>query len=332
MNSEKRTEKSTRFVEIFKKKSEKGLEFAKKAIFSEKIESETARDALEYYTSNWEIFIHPGLLSTACEAVGGNPDDAVPFQAVLSMLTASFDIHDDLIDESRIKLGKPTVFGKFGKSMALLLGDAFLIKSFTLLLELRDKAPKDRLKRVVETLREFLFKLGSAHVLEQSLKGRIDITLEEYLRVLELKASSVEADMRIGAIIGGGSLKEVEALMKYGKKLGMLMTLREEFIDVLEPKELYQRMKNEYLPMPILCAFQNSVVKKTIQDMLSQKYVTKKNFETICDITFQTREVEQLKNYMKDAANEAVSYVSALRKSSANTLLKRLALAMLEDL
>ena len=332
MSSEKQTERSDRFVEILKKKSEKGLEFARRSLLSEKIESKLAQEALEYYTSNWEIFVHPGLFSLACEAVGGNPDNAVSFQAALSMLTASFDIHDDLIDGSKKKQGKLTVFGKFGKGMTVLLGDAFLIKGFTLLFELSDKMPQDKIKRVVETLRALLFKLGSAHALEQSLKGRIDITLSEYKKVLELKASSVEADMRIGAIIGGGSLKDAESLAKYGKNLGMLMTLREEFVDVFEPRELYQRMKNEYLPIPVLCAFQNSKAKKIIQEILSQKQVSEQQFEKICDVAFKTHEVAELRNYLKHTANEAVIYISTLKKSPAKILLRNIALAMLEDL
>lgn len=332
MSSEKETERPNRFVEILKKRSEKGLKFARRSILSEKIESELAQEALEYYTSNWEIFVHPGLFSLACEAVGGNPDDAISFQAVLSMLTASFDIHDDLIDGSKKKQGKLTVFGKFGKGMTVLLGDAFLIKGFTLLFELNDKMPRDKIKRVVETLETLLFKLGSAHALEQSLKGRMDITLEEYKKVLELKASSVEADMRLGAIIGGGSLKEAESLAKYGKNLGMLMTLREEFVDVFEPGELYQRMKNEYLPMPVLCAFQNSKAKKIILEILSQKHVTKQQLEKICDVAFKTKEVAELRNYLKRTVNEASSFISNLKESPVKLLLTSIALAMLEDL
>jgi geranylgeranyl pyrophosphate synthase len=332
MSSEKETERSDRFVEILKKKSEKSLEFARKSILSEKIESELAQEALEYYTSNWAIFVHPGLFSLACEAAGGNPDDTVSFQAALAMLTASFDIHDDLIDGSKKKQGKPTVFGKFGKGMSVLLGDAFLIKGFTLLFELSDKMPQDKIKSVVETLGNLLFKLGSAHALEQSLKGRIDITLSEYKKVLELKASSVEADMRIGSIIGGGSAIETESLAKYGKNLGMLMTLREEFIDVFEPGELYQRMKNEYLPIPVLCAFQNSKAKKIIQEVLSQKHVNEQQFEKICDVAFKTKEVAELRNYLKHTANEAAGYISTLIESPVKTLLINIALAMLEDL
>ena len=332
MSSEKETERANRFVEILKKKSEKGLEFARKSILSEKIESELAQEALEYYTSNWEIFVHPGLFSLACEGVGGNPDDAVSFQAALSMLTASFDIHDDLIDGSKKKQGKLTVFGKYGKDMSVLLGDAFLIKGFTLLFELSDKMPQDKIRKVVETLKDLLFKLGSAHALEQSLKGRIDITMSEYKKVLELKASSVEADMRIGAIIGGGSHKEAESLAKYGKNLGMLMTLREEFIDVFEPGELYQRMKNEYLPIPVLCAFQNSKAKKIIQEVLSQEHVTEQQFEKICDVAFKTKEVAELRKYLKHTANEAANYISTLKESPVKVLLTNIALAMLEDL
>ena len=308
------------------------LNLARKSILSEKIESELAQEALEYYTSNWEIFVHPGLFSLACEAVGGNPDDAVSFQAALSMLTASFDIHDDLIDGSKKKQGKLTVFGKYGKDMSVLLGDAFLIKGFTLLFELSDKMPQDKIRKVVETLKDLLFKLGSAHALEQSLKGRIDITMSEYKKVLELKASSVEADMRIGAIIGGGSPKEAESLAKYGKNLGMLMTLREEFIDVFEPGELYQRMKNEYLPIPVLCAFQNSKAKKIIQEVLSQEHVTEQQFEKICDVAFKTKEVAELRNYLKHTANEAANYISTLKESPVKELLTNIALAMLEDL
>jgi geranylgeranyl pyrophosphate synthase len=112
----------------------------------------------------------------------------------------------------------------------------------------------------------------------------------------------------------------------------MLMTLREEFIDVFEPGELYQRMKNEYLPIPVLCAFQNSKAKKIIQEVLSQKHVNEQQFEKICDVAFKTKEVAELRNYLKHTANEAAGYISTLIESPVKTLLINIALAMLEDL
>lgn len=119
-------------IEELQRRSNKGLEFAKKAMLAETIEYEKLRNALEHYVQNWNDFTHAGMFSLACEAVGGHPDDSVDIQAAISMLAAAFDIHDDIIDESKQKHGVSTVFGKYGRDIALLLGDAFLVKGFTL--------------------------------------------------------------------------------------------------------------------------------------------------------------------------------------------------------
>jgi len=332
MNPRKRTTTSERLLEILKERSKNGLEFARKVILAERIESKKTREALEYYTSNWKIFIHPGLFSIACEAVGGNPDNTVPIQACLSMLAAAFDIHDDVIDNSRIKQGRPTIFGKFGKGMAILLGDAFLIGGFTLLSESNKEMPQERIEDVIETLEKALFELGNAHALELNLKGRIDITPEEYMQILRMKAASATADMQIGGIVGGGSDNEVQALTTYGRNIGILTTLREEFVDTYELEEFHQRVKNEYLPIPILCAFQNATAKRKIQNILSQRRLTMKHIEEITRTAFQTKDTKKLRDYMKKLKNEAVSDIINLRRSPAKLTLRNLANAMLEEL
>ena len=251
-------------LEIFRERSTKPLDLARKEILEMNIESQKAREALKYYTKNWDDITHPGILSIACEAVGGNPVDAIPIQVVMLLLAAAIDIHDDIIDQSKIKNGKPTIFGKFGKDMALLVGDALLMKSFTLLYKCEEKFPQKTVSALFDTIENTLFEMGNAHLLEINFKGRLDVIPDEYLKVIEKKAANVEAQTRIGAIIGRSTKNEIEALGKYGRILGILITLREEFIDVFEPEELHNRMKNECLPLPILYAFQNPRVKKKI--------------------------------------------------------------------
>ena len=51
----------------------------------------------------------------------------------MAMIAAAFDIHDDIMDNSKRKHDHMTVFGKFGSEISILLGDAFLIKGLTLL-------------------------------------------------------------------------------------------------------------------------------------------------------------------------------------------------------
>lgn len=331
MDPIKRKKTSEEILKILKQRSGKGLKFARRTILAEKLVCEKIRETLKYYTARWENFTHPGLISIACEAVGGNPDKAVEVQAAIAMIVAALDLHDDIIDESKIKHGKQTVFGKYGKDMALILGDVFLVSGFTLLNESVANLPEKQAKEIYETLRRSLLELGSAHALESNLKGRMDIAPDEYMQILEMKATSVEADMHIGAIIGGGTDSETKALTKYARILGTLATLREEFIDIFEIQELRQRMQNECVPIPILYALK-SEKQKEIQKILSKKRMTDKDVDKLLDLVFETNEVKGLKKEMEALIQEALQLTSNIRNQNIKILLNDLAKSALEDL
>ena len=319
-------------LEIFRERSTKPLDLARKEILEMNIESQKAREALKYYTKNWDDITHPGILSIACEAVGGNPVDAIPIQVVMLLLAAAIDIHDDIIDQSKIKNGKPTIFGKFGKDMALLVGDALLMKSFTLLYKCEEKFPQKTVSALFDTIENTLFEMGNAHLLEINFKGRLDVIPDEYLKVIEKKAANVEAQTRIGAIIGKSTKNEIEALGKYGRILGILITLREEFIDVFEPEELHNRMKNECLPLPILYAFQNPRVKKKILKKLAKGKISENTADEIVEIVLSSKEVQKLRGIMEKISEEALDFVYQSPELYIKPMLTLLLRATLEDL
>lgn len=318
-------------VEELQKRSNKGLEFAKKTMLAERIEYKKLREALEHYASNWNDFTHPGLFSLACEGVGGHPDNAVQVQAAITLLAAAFDIHDDIIDGSYQKHGVPTVFGKYGENIALLLGNALLIKGFALFYVSVEQSAHKKTPEIVEALQESLFELGNAHALELNLRGRIDVDPEEYMRVVEMKAASIEVDMQIGAIIGGGSNKEVGALAKYGKILGTLATLREEFIDIFEIEELNQRIKGEALPIPIMWASRDARSRTKIEKLL-KKEITDRDVEELLDIVLKSKSVAKLRKHMVESSTQAAELVSCVRNETIAPLLRQLAESTLEDL
>ena len=319
-------------IKDLQKRSEKPLKVAKDAVLEMKVESGEINEALKHYTRNWNDYVHPGLMSIACEAVGGNPDKAVPMQAVMLMLTAAADIHDDIIDESKTKYGKPTVFGKFGKDIALLVGDALLVKALTFLHELKNRFSEEKLKTFWNMISDRFFELGEAEALEASLKGNVNVSPEECLGILEKKASTFEAHMRIGALIGGGDQETVGLMGKYGKSLGILMNIREDFIDIFEPDELENRMKNECLPLPILYAFKNPQTKKNILGYLSKRELSKKDVERLVDIIFDEKNVEILRNKIRRVAEEACANVANLRNKKVQFQLQTLAKSVIEEL
>ena len=317
---------------LLEERSQKSLEIAKKEILQEKRECKEINDAFMYYARNWNDVVHPGLISIACEAAGGNVEKSIPIQVVMLLLTAAFDIHDDIIDESKTKYGKPTVFAKFGKDIALLVGDAFLMKALVLLHKLEKQFPTEKMDAIWNIINSRFFELGDAEALEASLKGNIDISVEECLRVLKMKASTSEAHMRIGAIVGGGEQDIVDLIGNYGRTLGILIGIREDFIDTFEPEELQNRIKNECLPLPILYVFKNPQTKKIILDYLSKREISDKDAERIVDIIFKEENVKMFRNKVKRLAEEACNGIFSVPNKNLVSQMEMLIKGVIEDL
>jgi geranylgeranyl diphosphate synthase type I len=312
-------------------RGQKALEVAKQAILQEKIEFEPLREALHYFMEEfWEDVLHPALLSLACEAVGGNPDATTNVGAAMVLIAGGADIHDDLIDQSTTKDSKPTVLGKFGKDIAILVGDALLFKGLYTLHEACEALQKSQKQSILELTKQAFFEIGNAEATETSLRGKFDLSAEEYLNIIRMKVSVAEATAKIGAILGGGTPEEIEAMGHYGKTLGILFAIRDEFIDVFELDELRNRIEKECLPLPILFAFKDSRKADKITRLLRGSEITEREIELILDLVMDSKRTLELKKEMQSLIKDESQRLRQIKtgKSSLRLLLK----SMTEDL
>ena len=319
-------------VADLKKRSKKGLELAQQILRAEKMEHPKLREALEHYIAHWDEFTHPGLFSIAYEAVGGNPDLVAPAQAAIAMMTAAFDVHDDIIDKSKVKHKKTTVYGKCGAEMALLLGNAFLIEGFKLFVDSSLILPKEKEKSAFETLKKLLFEVGNAHALEIGLKKRKSFTPNDYMRITDMKAASIEADMYLGALFGGGEDAEVEVLARVGRILGILATLRDDLIDVFDIGELRQRIFVQDLPLPLLFAMHDQEAKGDVMNIISKSALTNSDVAMLVDFTLEAKSTVQLKDKMQLLIQEGVDLTNNLPNPKLRSKIQSLLSFMLEDL
>jgi len=300
--------------ELLKERGSKALEEARKTILQEEVECKEVREALTYFMQEyWQDLARPTLLSIACEAVGGDPEVTTPIAVPMIIMSGAIDIHDDIIDQSEVKESRPTVLGKFGKDVALLVGDALLFEGVALLYETVQRKVSPRKARVVINVIKNMFKeLGDAESLELSFRGRTDVTPEEYLHVVTKKAADVEAYTCISAVIGGGSRKEIDALSKYGRILGMIAILRDDLSDMLDFQEISNRIKKECLPLPLLFALQNLEVKSKIEALLQKEKLVRKDAKTIFEITRKSGGLERFLKVMKELRGKAFLYTRKL--------------------
>jgi geranylgeranyl pyrophosphate synthase len=315
---------------ILKQRSKKAYERAKEILLSEKFENDTIQKAIRYFIEDWQEVKHPGLLSIACEAVGGDPEKVHDIGAALLFLLGSAHIHDDIIDKSEYKDQRLTVYGKFGKNIALLVGDALLFEGLLLLHHFCEKLSAQKRKTIIKLVKLAFFEIGNGEANEVALRKKSNFTPERIIAYLDMKAAMTEAGMKIGAIIGGGNEKEIEILGQYGRILGLLAALREEFIDIFEPQEIMNRYKNEILPLPILYALKSNQGKKEIMKLLNTEEITEEKFFDLINLVLKIKDVEKLKRRMKLLVEEGKKLLKSL-KSNTDTL-NLLLNSTLEDL
>jgi geranylgeranyl pyrophosphate synthase len=314
---------------ILQKKGRIAVELARQSVFGEPIEHAPLRDALHFFIENWNDVLHPALVSLSCEAVGGKPLAIDEVGAALVLLAGGADIHDDVIDESMTKGSEQTIFGKFGKDVAILAGDALLLEGVYALYEACEKFEVAKKKTILELVKRTVFEISSAEAAEAGMRGKIDIPKQIYLEIIRHKVAAAEAAMRIGAIVGNGTPTEVETLAEYGRIYGFLMTMRDEFIDVFERDELLNRVKKEVLPLPIIVTLADESKKSALLQLISGK-INEEEIEEIVDLATNSAESVLLVSEMKRLVKQLSLKIQTLRYCREN--LKFLAVATLEDL
>jgi geranylgeranyl diphosphate synthase type I len=311
----------------------RAYEIAKETIMKEEFEYESLSEAISYFMQkSWRNFQHPALLAIACEAVGGKPEKTASIGATLVLLTGAADIHDDIIDKSKTKGSKTTVFGKFGVDISLLAGDALLFEGLTLLNVACEDFPREQGKTIKELVKQGFFELGAAEAKESSLKGNWNLAPEEYFDIIKRKAAVAEVTGRIGAVIGNATSEEVENWGEICRILSILMNMRDEFVDVFEAEELANRRDNECLPLPMLYALRDPKAKNKIIRLLRKKELTDDDAMEIAGVVLETREVQMLKAKMKRLIEKGKIILNRYKRCKSTHLLNKLLRLAVEDL
>jgi geranylgeranyl diphosphate synthase type I len=241
-------------------------------LFAQGVPSSKAERVLRRFSQRWRDYTRAALMVMSCKAVGGVPEHVRPAAKALVLSGGAFDLHDDIIDRSfeRRKNRRKSIQGLYGMEATLLAGDALLIGGLVLLAEMPG-VPPERARRSVSEIRRGLFELGSAEMDELALVRDLGSTPRRYLRIVHMKASDVEAYTKVGAILGGGSEEEIDALGRYGRHLGEVCILRDDLEDTFNDAwELRSRISRESLPLPIVYSLGDSRCRSLLRGMFSK--------------------------------------------------------------
>jgi len=281
---------------LLSKHGQTGLKIAKATLNDPNIPT-PIREILRYFIEEtWPNTHHPALIALCCQAVNGKAELTHNISAAIVLLTGAADIHDDIIDKSKTKGPKQTAYGKYNKDQVLLAGDALLFKGMLLLHEACMDFPAKKQQALFDCVEQSFFKIGHAISSERCFRLK-PVDIARYRKVIESKGAVAEACAEIGAIIGDANPQQADALRHFGKTLGVLMTMKNEFTDLQDPKELVNRLKNEIMPLPLLYALEDASAKKQIMALM-QGRMTKQKAQMVAEVAMKTEQVKKLKKEM----------------------------------
>ncbi len=202
--------------------------------------SESDSPSILHQAMRYSVFaggkrLRPILAIAAGEVFGADERALLPAACSLEMIHTYSLIHDDLpaMDNDDLRRGMPTCHVKYGEAMAILAGDALLTQAFLTLARYEDSNPETR-ARVISEVAQASATTGAligGQVLDIQFEGK-PVTAAQLEEIHRAKTGAlIRCAVRIGAIIGGASDDELNAVTEYGEKAGLAFQVADDLLD-----------------------------------------------------------------------------------------------------
>ncbi|MFH1911881.1 MAG: polyprenyl synthetase family protein [Pseudomonadota bacterium] len=193
----------------------------------------------------------PLLLLATSELCGYRGERLYPLSAIIEFIHTATLLHDDVIDHAETRRGKASANRVWGNAASVLVGDYLYSKSFRLMTDDGNLAIMKLISTTTNTMSE-------GEVFQLMKMGDVSITEKEYLSIVEKKTSIlISAACAIGGILGNAPDSQIEALTRFGMRLGTAFQITDDTLDYVAKEEEFgkgigQDLKEGKLTLPLI--------------------------------------------------------------------------------
>lgn len=145
-------------------------------------------------------------------------------------------LHDDIMDKAPLRRGLQTVHEKWDNNTSILSGDTMLVHSFDLISQVERK----HIRKILEVFNKSAIEVCKGQQWDMDFEKREDVTLSEYLKMIEYKTSVLlAASLQIGGINAGASTEQQDHLYEFGKNIGIAFQLKDDLLDAFGNPEKF---------------------------------------------------------------------------------------------
>lgn len=174
--------------------------------------------------------VRPAVTLLVYRACGGGPlDEIVDVATALELIHSATLLHDDIIDNSETRRGKPSALYRFGLPNTLVTGDFIFCRAFQLCAHFEEK--------LIRWAAEACVALTEGEVMQSRFRRNPEVTVTDYLEIVARKTASIfQQGSRAAAHLAGASPEIVEATAQAGFAVGMTFQMIDDILD-LEGRE-----------------------------------------------------------------------------------------------
>jgi octaprenyl-diphosphate synthase len=261
-----------------------------------------------YIISSGGKRLRPALLLLVCGALGYTGSERFNLAAVIEFIHTATLLHDDVVDESTLRRGRPTANQKFGNPASVLVGDFLYSRAFQMMLSAGSM-------RIMEILADATNVISEGEVQQLLNTRNLDLDEQGYLKVIRCKTAKLfEASGRLAAVLAGSPAHVEQACADYGQAIGTAFQVIDDVLDYDGKtgemgKNLGDDLREGKVTLPLIFAMQRS---SSSDCELLRRAILDRGDADLAEVISIVRAVGAIESARSVAAQEAKRAIDAV--------------------
>ena len=286
------------------------------------------RDPIFQMIDSGGKMLRPAMLILSSKFGKYDPERVLPLAAAVELFHTATLIHDDIIDDSKIRRNTKTIQSQFGKDVAVYSGDYIIARSFMLIHEEYDQ-------QMLRNLSKKIVQICTGELKQYTHKYDSNISVYEYIKIVAAKTAALFAmSMYTGARLGDLDEKTARLFGLAGLKIGIAYQIIDDCLDYCGTddsilKSARNDLKQGFYTLPLICALKYDK-DNTLKTLLNTTDFNDDDILKIYHLVIDKNGITKAKEYAMRYTQKAYAALERLPECNSRTILKDITHSLLE--